>query len=626
MLLLLPADTHTHFLFTVFTGTVVENFSYVFQLGGKPTLSREQVRNFKKAWATTDVQRKGYLTKEQLVPFFNRLTGILDVKVYRGETTIAALLNKADARGKGVAAGSASGMPLSPSIKERLPLGWPRSPIGGGGGAGGASSSMATSGVNEGKGHFMWPPSTPSSVNGGGTPLASPSRYVVDGVDIEKLRRALSERVDAPEIMRRRARFERLYQEACLRVEENATPNTAARRRHANATASSNGGGFGGFFGGGSSGAGIFPGADDRYRGLGDFGFAGAGTVGNDAMPYNSNTANIDGGGIRFHEMLELLAHYKLIDDDEALSLEELMQRRMMMERVEDRIQLEKVRSVLRGMWIRRKYVVLKRFSQQEPQLPLSTLASTSSIPIIQVVEDGEPERLHTKRSVDLTSVDASFDSPSRGIGKPSLKLDVGGAPQQHPPSSPQQQYNSLSVASGRRPSAATSSSRSLDELEREASPVLEQISKGSAWGAIGRRLSTHEDVPPPPVVHASGMRSASLPFTSSTSSLSPSASGSASASVRQEEYRPLTESSPPAATAAAIPSTTTTTTMGAAMAEEWRDEPTAASFYQPTAESYDPAYPSNQRPFTAGDASDQMAQPPFYSGPSQEYPHRTEK
>lgn len=553
-------------LLTVFTGTVVENFSYVFQLGGKPTLSREQVRNFKKAWAAVDVERKGYLTKEQLVPFFNKLTGVLDVRVYRGETSIQALLSRSDARGKGVA----GGMPQSPSFVEnlpKLPLGRNRSP--------GGATSPAKSGAREGKGHFMWPPSSPSSNSVGTVPLVSPNRHVVDGVDIDALRRALSETIDASEILRRRTRFEHLYQEACLRADENAIPSSS-RRRHANATAASTGGLRGGF--GGNAG-GTISGGVGGYGGIGGLGFTGAGRSGADV----SHNTPIGGGGVRFHEMLELLAHYKLIDDDQALSVEELVQRRMLLERVEDRIQLEKVRSVLRGMWLRRRFVVLRRISQQQMR--------TGDVPIIQVEEDREEsERGFNRRSIDLTSFDSSFESPSsKGLHnarKPNLKLELGGA------SSSQQHANALApspvaVAGGRRVSA-TSSTQNIEELERKASPVLEEISKGSAWGAVGRRLSAHGNVPEP---QRQGSGSIVSPFSP------PSA---------MQEYRPLTEPSPPAATS---PPTSGATTTG-----EWQ-EPSAESFYQPVAEPYGP-FPTPSRSAPTETHQEQRL---LYSSPPQD-------
>ena len=54
----------------MFTGVVVESFSYVFQLvGGAKSITREEMRSFKKVWAEFANPRSGYLEKNRLVPF-----------------------------------------------------------------------------------------------------------------------------------------------------------------------------------------------------------------------------------------------------------------------------------------------------------------------------------------------------------------------------------------------------------------------------------------------------------------------------------------------------------------------------------------------------------------------------
>lgn len=51
---------------------VVENFSYVFQTsgGGAKSVTREQMRAFKKIWAEFANPRTGYLERSRFVPFF----------------------------------------------------------------------------------------------------------------------------------------------------------------------------------------------------------------------------------------------------------------------------------------------------------------------------------------------------------------------------------------------------------------------------------------------------------------------------------------------------------------------------------------------------------------------------
>lgn len=53
-----------------YPGVVVENFSYVFQVSGPTSITREEMRAFKKVWAEFDPARKGYIQRANFVPFF----------------------------------------------------------------------------------------------------------------------------------------------------------------------------------------------------------------------------------------------------------------------------------------------------------------------------------------------------------------------------------------------------------------------------------------------------------------------------------------------------------------------------------------------------------------------------
>jgi hypothetical protein len=52
-------------------GVVVENFSYVFQLtGGTKSITRDEMRAFKKAWAKFANPKTQHLERNRFVPFF----------------------------------------------------------------------------------------------------------------------------------------------------------------------------------------------------------------------------------------------------------------------------------------------------------------------------------------------------------------------------------------------------------------------------------------------------------------------------------------------------------------------------------------------------------------------------
>ncbi|KAF8632710.1 hypothetical protein AX15_001734 [Amanita polypyramis BW_CC] len=88
----------------LFTGVVVQNFSYVFQSseGSTKSITREQMRLFKKVWAEFADTKTGYLHPSQFGRFFSRLTGVFEVRIYPAENSVGNILTacKADGRSK----------------------------------------------------------------------------------------------------------------------------------------------------------------------------------------------------------------------------------------------------------------------------------------------------------------------------------------------------------------------------------------------------------------------------------------------------------------------------------------------------------------------------------------------
>ncbi|KAJ3718090.1 Ion transport protein-domain-containing protein [Lentinula guzmanii] len=73
----------------LFTGVVVDSFSYVFQAsGGSKAITREEMRSFKKVWAEFANPQTGYLERSQFVPFFGRLSGVFEVRLYPAQYNI----------------------------------------------------------------------------------------------------------------------------------------------------------------------------------------------------------------------------------------------------------------------------------------------------------------------------------------------------------------------------------------------------------------------------------------------------------------------------------------------------------------------------------------------------------
>ncbi|KAG0695689.1 Ion transport protein-domain-containing protein [Suillus ampliporus] len=78
----------------MFTGVVVQNFSYVFQsTGGAKAITREEIRSFKKTWAEYSNPKTGLLEQSRLVPFLGKLNGIFEVRIYPVEYSVPAIVS-----------------------------------------------------------------------------------------------------------------------------------------------------------------------------------------------------------------------------------------------------------------------------------------------------------------------------------------------------------------------------------------------------------------------------------------------------------------------------------------------------------------------------------------------------
>ncbi|KAN0062969.1 calcium channel protein [Thecaphora frezii] len=342
----------------MFTGTVVENFSYLFELGGKPVLSREEMRAYKEAWARFDTNRNGHIKQQDLVPFLRSLTGVFEVDLYPTECSISSLVAALESN-------TPLASPISPSKDSKSPLSRIRqaSPL----------KSPAKDGAAGEKGHFMWPPAQATYEN---------------VTDAQRLARALG-KVDAADLRKRRVRFNRIYHEAVLSQHKTK--------------------------------------------------------------------------GISFTDMLLILAHHKLVNDNDALGLEELIQRRELVERVDDQVNLERVRGVMKMVYCRRKFLAMRAQSHHASSTPV--LSSRPELPRIIINSEGP-----TLSGPSDDSADAGRWQEQDSFG-PSLSR----------------------TASPSTPSIAISTSQaSLENLEQRASPAIAAF-ESTAWGDVMRRLSRSE-------------------------------------------------------------------------------------------------------------------------------------
>ncbi|GAW02071.1 calcium channel subunit cch1 [Lentinula edodes] len=142
----------------LFTGVVVDSFSYVFQAsGGSRAITREEMRAFKKVWAEFANPQTGYLERSQFVPFFGKLSGVFEVRIYPAQYNIHNI---------------AAACKASPSDNST---------------------------------------STLTNIQ----PWSNQSSNVIEGLDIDKLNNVL-DGIDYATIRKRRAVYNRLYHEATI--------------------------------------------------------------------------------------------------------------------------------------------------------------------------------------------------------------------------------------------------------------------------------------------------------------------------------------------------------------------------------------------------------------------------
>ncbi|GAA6002036.1 hypothetical protein JCM10207_003048 [Rhodosporidiobolus poonsookiae] len=233
-------------------GAVIENFSFVFQTYVKVTsITREQMRGFKKVWAQFDTERTGYLQPKDVPRFLHRLSGIFETKIYRDEWSVPTL--------QASAARDVTAAHTSPAFY-----------------------------------HYLTPRDALS----------------LERLDLDTLR-ALVDGIDADEVHQRRDIYLHVYHEAMMLAEETLK-------------------------------------------------------------------------GISFQKMLTLLAHYRLIDDDSALQMDELVARRQVHQRVAHRVDLDRVHAFLRMVVLRRRFL-------QRRNAASSSAGGAVGVPTIQVEQSLSP-------------------------------------------------------------------------------------------------------------------------------------------------------------------------------------------------------------------------------------------
>ncbi|KAG9063800.1 calcium channel protein [Linnemannia hyalina] len=324
------------YIFTnMFIVVVMHNFSYVYQIApGFSLINRDEIRAYKRVWAEVDRDRTGYIQEKDLTKFLMKLRGVFDVRIYSEEHSIAKLQSRLETakptsvkisareleKNTTSQATQARKVLMLNQTSRRTTLNWEDEQKGTGTGKG----------VGQGQG------------------LPDPSRpnlsYKLDfDYNLAAFNSAIAN-IDRERVHQKRKVYNFLYTEAIMSMEP--IPGTEFRKRKSRffpwrslgrqAGASTMAGA-----GGATSRAGPGSEADDYEMG----------GLGEDDTPEECLK------GISFQKMLMILAHYKLIEDDQCLSIRDMFHHRQKMDRIHAHMSVIKIRSVLLKFLIRQRFL-----------------------------------------------------------------------------------------------------------------------------------------------------------------------------------------------------------------------------------------------------------------------------
>ncbi|KAF9125802.1 calcium channel protein [Mortierella sp. 14UC] len=336
------------YIFTnMFIVVVMHNFSYVYQIApGFSLINRDEIRAYKRVWAEVDRDRTGYIQEKDLAKFLMKLRGVFDVRIYSEEHSIAKLQSrletakpnavKMSARDleKNAAATGTQGnqtrkilMLNQTSRRSTYNLDDDQKGARGAGGPGGPGQGAT------GKG--------PQNLS-----------YKLDiDYNLAAFNSAIAN-IDKDRVRQKRKVYNFLYTEAIMSMEP--IPGTEPRKRRSRffpwLNRGRQAGGTAAFGSGGAKSTGATSGARDSGPGseAGDYEMGG---LGEDEVPEEGLK------GISFQKMLMILAHYKLIEDDQCLSIRDMFHHRQKMDRIHAHMNVIKIRSVLLKFLIRQRFL-----------------------------------------------------------------------------------------------------------------------------------------------------------------------------------------------------------------------------------------------------------------------------
>ncbi|KAG0229344.1 calcium channel protein [Actinomortierella wolfii] len=342
------------YIFTnMFIVVVMHNFSYVYQIApGFSLVTRDQIRQYKRAWAEVDVDQTGYIQEKDLVRFLMKLRGSFDLRIHAEEHSLARLQSHLETARPNAVSLTAKEIAARESQRRVLVLNDTKRR----GGHHRAAGSLGGSQDMGSGGNTSMSTMNGSGSNSGGLQNSSGSmanddeqdlRYKLD-LDYNLLAfNSATANIDRAKIRRRRRRFNFLYNEVVMSMEPIPTHDSKKANR------------LSGSFLGLRFGSGGGEKSKGRSSAAATFGSSSQNAY--EMAPVASGPAeNLDAKkrpmGISFQKMLNILAHYTLIEDDQCLLIGDLLRHRQKMDRIYARVHTQHVRSVLLMVMLRQRF------------------------------------------------------------------------------------------------------------------------------------------------------------------------------------------------------------------------------------------------------------------------------
>ncbi|KAF9285597.1 calcium channel protein [Mortierella alpina] len=311
------------YIFTnMFIVVVMHNFSYVYQIApGFSLITREEIRGFKRVWSEVDKDHKGYIQEKDLALFLMKLRGVFDMRVYNEEHSILKLKSRLETAKPNAVKMSARDLEKNAganNTRKILMLN--------------ETSRSSTLNWEENQKEKGAP-----GLYGKRTKARADLSYKIDqDYNLAAFNSAIAN-MDTTQVRQRRRLYNFLYTEVLMSMEP--IPGTETRKKkglfHWRA------GSFG--KGGGKNTAGDFEMAEIGGEMLED-----------DALR-----------GISFQKMLNILAHYKLIEDDQCLSIGDMLRHRQKMDRIHARVNVTNVKNILLKVILRQRFLTHYRAVQR---------------------------------------------------------------------------------------------------------------------------------------------------------------------------------------------------------------------------------------------------------------------